>query len=283
MGKTLVIAEPGCTHEGNFNALVKLLHTAADCGADVFKPQWVSDPVQMCERRHMRNDPSLPASNPKFANAAEEFAYYEQAYRWNSFPVEWHGELKRLCTERGLQYACTAFLPQDVATIAPFVDYLKISSFESVDLGMIEAVRGLPTKGKNVRHLLVSSGMGGEFWTMKNRANSLTNLHCVSAYPAPLEQMNLRCVRHRRHVGLSDHSRNVLTGAVAVGAGASVIETHFRFSDCDPANPDYDVAFAPSEFAQYVWNIRQAERMIGDGVKRVQSCENWALPYRVTG
>jgi N,N'-diacetyllegionaminate synthase len=103
-------------------------------------------------------------------------------------------------------------------------------------------------------------------------------LHCVSAYPAPISEMNLRAVGR----GLSDHSRNLLTGAVAVGAGARIIETHYRLDTCHPTNPDYAVAFTPAEFTQYVKNIRDAEAMMGDGVKKRQPCEEWAVPYRVT-
>lgn len=269
MNRTLVIAEPGCTHEGAWDALVRLLETAKACGADVFKPQWVSDPVQMCERRHITED------HPKRA-------YYEKAYRWLNFPVEWHKDLANLCGRLQMQYACTVFLPQDVATIAPWVDYLKVSGFESDSRDMHAACVG-------VRGLIVSAPASSELPWYE------CMLHCVQAYPAPMAAMNLAVLRPTcegwgsedlyvpsEYSGLSDHSRNVLTGAVAVAAGARVVETHFRLNDCDPNNPDYLVAFSPKEFAQYIRNIRDAEVMLGDGVKQVQECERWALPYRVT-
>lgn len=264
MSRTLVIAEPGCTHEGSLAVLLKLLHTAADCGADVFKPQWVSDAVQMCERRH------IGPEHPKRA-------YYEQAYGWNQFPVEWHAQLRHECTQRGMAYACTVFLPQDVAMIAPFVDYIKVSSFESSDQAMAAALQRIPEPPKR----LASYGMQGPL----PRWIGCTRLHCVTAYPAPANEINLRVLwpgeDYQDYEGLSDHSRNVLTGAVAVGAGASIIETHFRLDDCDPANPDYAVAFTQQEFAQYVRNVREAERMMGDGVKKIQPSEEWALSYKV--
>lgn len=274
MSRTLVIAEPGCTHEGEYALIVKLIHAAADAGADVFKPQWVSDPVQMCERRH------IGPGHPKRA-------YYERAYGWLAFPLEWHLDFKAICTQRGMRYGCTAFLPQDVPPLRMVVDYLKISSFECGDSALRDAWHGvnrvrLPLKAP---FLIVSAGMAGD----PMPADYV--LHCVSAYPAPLEAMNLRVLhpsgsifqRRKLFGGLSDHSRHLLTGAVAVACGASIVETHFRLHECDPKNPDYAVAFNPDEFRQYVRNIRDAELMLGDGIKRLQDCEHDMLPYRVNG
>lgn len=277
--RTLVIAEPGCTHEGSFDKLVQLLHVAADAGCDVYKPQWVSDPVAMCERRQMVNDPTRPANNPKFANAAEEYAYYLRAYSWLNFPIEWHGELKRTCVERGMQYACTVFLPQDVGTLRWLTDLTKVASFEAEDCELLREV----INNRPAREIVVSMGMGAQ-WSFPYWHPKL--LHCVSAYPAPVSAMNLAVIQGRRlkqfsAVGLSDHSRHLLTGAVAVACGAEVIETHFRLDDCDPDNPDYAVAFTPAEFRQYIQHIRDAELMLGDGEKKIQPCEAWALPYRV--
>jgi len=258
----LVIAEPGCTHEGSYEKLVQLLETAAACGANVFKPQWVSDPVAMCERRHI---------GPEH----EKRAYYERAYGWLKFPVDWHADLRDRCKLLGMQYACTVFLTQDVATIAPFVDYLKISSFEANDEELSRA--WWPHR----RRVILSTGMQGAGLGLMPVPFGL--LHCVTSYPSPPSAMNLRVFddSNYEYNGLSDHSRHLLTGSLAVALGAEIIETHYRLDACDPNNPDHAVAFTPAEFTQYVKNIRDAELMLGDGVKRVQPCEAWALPYRV--
>lgn len=265
MAKTLVIAEPGCTHEGEWADLLNLLYTAKECGADCFKPQWTSDPALMCERRHIGVD------HPKRS-------YYERAYRWNSFPVDWHKDFSELAHKFGMQYACSVYLPQDVATVAPFVDYLKIASFENRDAAMIAALHALSDHGR----ILVSTGMDDDLDGLTNdwRGLGADFLHCVSAYPAPLDAMHVSVVRELD--GLSDHSRHLLTGALAVAHGAGFIETHFRLDSCDSHNPDYAVAFTPKEFTQYVQNIRDAEIMLGSGVKQIQECERAMVPYRVT-
>lgn len=252
----LVIAEPGCTHEGDYAAIVRLIHATKAAGADVFKNQWMSSPKRVCERR----------------NAHEYRAFYD----WLNYPLDWHLSFRRICRELGLQYACSVYLPDDVETMAPMVDYLKISSFEAEDQGLLAAVRPLKER------VIVSLGMQDEdvtSWGWRTLPHHL--LHCVSSYPAPISQLQLRSMSALGLGGLSDHSRHLLAGAVAVSLGASMVEAHIRLDDCSPKNPDYAVAFSPKEFKQYVQNIRDAEVMLGDGVKRVQPCEVSMLKYRV--
>ncbi len=263
--RVMVIAEPGCTAEGDYGAYVRLIYAAEAAGCDVFKPQWCSNPQKMCERRHIGPD------HPKRA-------YYERAYNWLNFPLEWHEDFARMCKQFGMQYACTSFLPEDVAKVDPFVSIHKIASFEACDPNMYAAMCLTNKK------CIVSTGMLNDNQVVDVGERFIV-LHCVSAYPAPLSAMNLGVLRfdeEEMYQGLSDHSRNVLTGAVAVGAGAEIIETHFRNFDCSPENPDYAVSFSPQELKQYVANVRAAEAMMGGFRKTVQSVEEWGLPYRVT-
>lgn len=264
----LILAEPGCTAQGDYATYVRLIETAAQCGAGCWKPQWTSDPVQMCERRHIGVD------HPKRA-------YYQRAYSWLAFPVEWHADFKARCTDLGMQYACSVFIPQDVATVASYVDYLKIASFEALDRELLRACM----HAKPARHVIMSLGMDAPAnWSGKWRMQEAhpISLHCVTSYPAPLSALNLSLLSDGLCEGYSDHSRHLLAGAVAVGAGAQLLETHYRLDDCDEDNPDYAVAFAPWEFAQYIKNVRDAEVMLGSGIKEIQDCEREMLPYRVT-
>ena len=268
MNRTLVIAEPGGTAEGNFGDMVELIHRAKDADADVFKAQWCSDPVAMCERRH------ITPEHPKRE-------YYLRAYSWLAFPVEWHAKFASECEKLGLQYACTSFLPQDVATVDPFVAIHKIASFEAGNGVLLTAA--LATK----KRVIASYGMSDG----RLPSAHVNVLHCVTAYPAPIEEMNLAVLWPIEDVifgtgqwfdGLSDHSRDLDMGGFAVCAGAKIVEAHFRLHSCSPENPDYATAFTPDEFAIYVQKIRKAERALGDGIKRVQPSEEWALSYKVT-
>lgn len=252
MSRTLVIAEPGCTAEGDFEQMLRLIDAAAECGADVFKAQWTSSAQRMVERRKALD--------------------YLRFYGWLEFPIAWHEAFATRCAQRGIAYACSVYLPEDAATVSAHVKFLKISSFEADDAALVSACRraGPP--------VIVSYGLG-----RRRSYKGDIELHCVSAYPAPLESLNLWCINyeHESFDGLSDHSRHLLAGALTVAMGGSVVETHYRLDDCDPRNPDYAVSFSPSEFAQYVRYIRDAEVMLGGGVKRVQDCEQPMLRYRV--
>lgn len=273
MSRTLVIAEPGAIAEGDFDTMIHLIHVAKEAGADVFKNQWCSNPEKMSERRH-----------------APEYLRF---YRWLQWPVEWHARFKAECASLGLQYACSIYLPEDAATVAPFVQYLKVSSFEAGDPAIVRG--GLDAKGRNV---IVSTGLMSEDQFQEHLVGEYAVLHCTSQYPAPLAAIHLGVISSWGISGLSDHSRHVLTGAVAVGAGAAIIEAHYRLDAqrwyhrlpfirrrvrrCDPKNPDYPVAFSPAEFTTYIENIRIAEAMMGSGVKQIQDCEREMCKYRVT-
>lgn len=251
--RVLIIAEPGGTHDGRLDLMHRLVDVAADCGADVFKSQWTSSATTMCARRHA---PS-----------------YLDDYRKIEYPLVWHSELTAHARNRGLKYACTAYLPGDPEKLEPYVDILKISSFEAGDASLIrDAYYVAPL-------VIVSLGMGA----LANRLEfpRIKYLHCVSSYPAPLDSLQLRY--GTGDDGLSDHSRDVRVGGWAVCAGAMILETHFRLDDCNPVNKDYSVAFTPKEFATYVENVRDAELVLGHQGHGVRPCEQPMLSYRVHG
>lgn len=269
----LVIAEPGGTGEGDYEKMVRLLETAKACGADCFKPQFTVDAERHLERRARR------------LSEDEEAAFrarYARSYHWLQWPAAWHADFRDRCHELGMQYACSVCLPKDVAVAAPFVDYLKIASFEASDSAIVKACR------QSGKPWIVSTGMSENGDVLK-WLGATYMLHCVSAYPAPLEALNLSVLQEQwlegasDFNGLSDHSKHVLTGAVAVACGAVAIEAHYRLDDCDPENPDYAVSFDPWAFGTYIQNIRDAERMLGDGVKRLQPCEVEMARYQVRG
>lgn len=262
MDKTLVIAEPGCTAEGNLHRMMRLIDVAAACGANVYKSTWIFDLPQMMTRRNRSLD-------------SEDYDYWRKVYGWHVWPVEWHDILSFKCHSLGMQYACTVHTPNAVEPVAPAVDMFKISSFEGdYDLRVATSRTGKKT--------IVSTGMGRDDSVFYRLAGQERILQCTSCYPAPPKSLNIAVLRGEvAPCGLSDHSRDVITGAVAVGAGARIIEAHYRLDDCDPSNPDYATAFSPAEFAEYIRNIRKAEVMMGDGVKRIEPCEEPMLKYRV--
>lgn len=251
MSRAFIIAEPGGTHEGLISNMRALVDAAAAGGADCFKSQWVSDAATLCARRQ----------------APEYLTDYGKL----QYPIEWHAELRALAREHQMQYACTVYLPGDAAYLAPYVDSLKISSFEAGDVTLI--TEALATD----REVFVSLGMGTTLPSVLAARCQL--LHCISSYPAPLSELQLH--RIGLYDGFSDHSHDVRVGAWAVCQGATVLETHLRLATCDPKNKDYAVAFTPVEFRTYCRNVREVEQAMGTGRTDVQPSELPMLRYRV--
>ena len=266
MTHTLVIAELGSCHDGSLEKMKRLILAAKECGADVAKGQYWSSADRLADRR------KVPDS-------------YREIYRRYQMPRDWLAYLAGYCESVGIEWMVTTYLPEDVATVAPFVKRFKVSSFEAGDDAFLSAYAPFD------KPVMVSCGMrsGDEVWRLSDTCWSLfrdvTLLHCVSSYPAPSSEMGLSVLRRglddRMFDGLSDHSRQIDMGALAVAAGAEIIETHLRLDDTDPANPDYAVAFSSAEFAEYVRLIRRAEVIMGSGEKKLQECERAMSAYRV--
>ena len=112
------------------------------------------------------------------------------------------------------------------------------------------------------------------------RAGKLRDIalfHCVSAYPAPYDQSNLRAIAtladyFRVPVGYSDHSPGIHIGTAAVAAGAMLLEKHFTLDRKLPG-PDQALSLEPSELHSFVTAVRQVERALGNGQKAPQEAE----------
>ena len=256
--RTFVISEAGSCHDGSILRACDLIFAAQKAGADACKFQYWSSAERLAERR----------------NATD----YLEVYRKYGFAWPWLNSLKLLCDERGIEFMCTVYLTEDIPVIAPYVKRFKVASFEAGDHEFIKA--HWPYK----KPIIVSTGMmrGSDTITV----GGCHYLHCVSAYPTPLDQANLGVLHDEWdgcgwYEGYSDHTHDVLTGALAVAAGARILEVHFRLDDTDPANPDYATALSPGQLKDYISLVRKAELMMGDGIKRPQPAEEAMMRYRV--
>lgn len=246
--KTYIIAEAACTWlHGGLDAARRSIHLAASCGSSAWKSQWCSDSVAMHKRRGIAGD------------------HYKRL-QWD---INYHKELSEACKKEGIDYLCTVFLPQDVAIVAPYVAKFKISAFEGSDAGFVRAHHGY---GKHVIRSFspttkVVPAEDGLSWIWRyGEWEEFSTLWCVSEYPTPLENLKLWNMKLLR--GLSDHTTSVLTGAVAVGSRARIIEKHVMTHDTPHDDPDYghslilDTENKEFSFRQYVQNVRDAEKMM---------------------
>ena len=246
-----VIAEAGSCHDGYYEKAVGLIDVAKDAGADAVKFQYWSDAKRLADRR----------------NAAEYLPIYQQY----QMPMNWLPRLKAESNRRGIEFMVTAYLPEDVDTIAPYVERFKVASFEAGDHNFVH---------EHLRHekpILVSTGMSPTV----SPVTSVQKLHCISSYPTPLDQANLGVLWSEEYIGYSDHTRCVYTGAFATCAGATVLEVHIKDWATARDNPDAETALDPAQFTEYVRLVRLAEKMLGDGHKHLMACEVEMSKYQV--
>ena len=257
--KIFVMADPGGTHGGDLDRMFQLIEAAKVCGADCIKLQWTSSPEWLAERRR-----------------AEE---YVDAYRAIAFPREWLNNVAFKCRLVGIELAVTCYLPEDIHVVAPYVRRFKIASFEARDHYFRLCHREFR------KPLIVSTGglaaeEVGAIRASRDWLGGDSLLYCISAYPAPAEEMNLGAMIGNYglgYAGLSDHSMSPVVAAMAVARGAEIIEAHLRLDNCDPTNADYPHSMPPVRFSEYVATIRLAERIMGEGPKRVMPSEEpWA-------
>ena len=112
----------------------------------------------------------------------------------------------------------------------------------------------------------ISSGLYGKHY----RPQGCYWLLCTSIYPCPFEQVNLSVLKD--YDGLSDHTIGWEVPVAAVAMGAKIIEKHLTLSRTD-GGPDACCALEPMEFADMVYRIRNVEKAMGDGVKKIEPGE----------
>jgi N,N'-diacetyllegionaminate synthase len=263
VSKTFVIAELGSCHHNDLGEAKALIEVAKACGANAAKFQYWSSAKRMAWRRHV---PS-----------------YEAMYEQYRLPIEWVLELKDHADSVGIEFMCSTFCPEDVSIIAPLVKTMKIASFEANDpQHLVAHVEPLKARKRIIISLGLdaSAGVVREWLIRHNENANVSFLRCVSAYPAPIQDLQLIRLRPARWSeaafepsGLSDHSDPsvTMTGALAVAAGAGIVERHMRSATTPKENPDYPHAMSPSGFAEYVDNIRFAELAVGERSEPVPS------------
>jgi sialic acid synthase SpsE len=172
--------------------------------------------------------------------------------------------LFKYATDKGIDFISTPDTVED----AEFLDtlgmrYMKIGSANATK-SFIQSISHIRTT------LIVSLGMRS-YWTDVSYEPNV-GMHCVSSYPCPIEQANMKRVDGLKISGFSDHTIGHLCAVMAVARGAKFIEKHFTL-DRSAEGPDHHMSMEPIEFSYYVQAIRMAERALGDGVRRVMPCE----------
>lgn len=266
--RTMVIAEIASCHDGNYNKAAAMIEAAAAAGADYAKAQFWSSADRLAERR-------------KSGQA------YQYIYAKYQIPEAWLPLLADQAKAHGIGFMCTTYFQEDISVVAPYVDHFKIASFEAADLDFIQAHYPYLHAGSH-RLLIISTGLQDAKMLERLRGERRSSeqirlLHCVSAYPAGIEHLNLYQIQGERLDGFSDHAAAIWpqSGAVATALGATIIEVHLRLHGTNPENPDAPHALVPKALTEYIRNIRQAQAALGLYMREKNPAEDAMRVYKV--
>jgi N,N'-diacetyllegionaminate synthase len=268
----LVIAEIGVNHNGDPDLGRRMIDAAADAGADAVK-------FQMFETDELVT-PRAPKAGYQIETTGGS-GTQRAMLRALEAGIETQRAWKSHCDDRGVLYLCT---PYDEAS-ADALDALGVAAYKvaSTDTTTTPFLRHLASKGRPTilstgmctlgdvelgLSALLSGGLG---------LDRIVVLHCLSEYPAPMEQLNLRAIPAMGAalgcvMGYSDHTPGVGASPWAVVLGAAVVEKHFTVDRGLPG-PDHRASIEPGELRELVAQIRQVEAALGDGVKRPMPSE----------
>ncbi len=255
-----VICELSGNHNGSLDRALMMIDAAAATGCDAIKIQtYTADTITM------------DVDRPEFkihGGLWDGRSLYE-LYQEAQTPFEWHAALFARAAERGV----TLFSSPFDETAVDLLDNLgapafKIASFEAIDLPLIAYAA---SKGKP---LIISTGMASLDEMVAARETALSSgaagvvmLHCVSSYPAAMEDANVRTVadmadRFDSPIGLSDHTHGTAASVAAIALGACVIEKHFTLARAD-GGPDAAFSLEPAEFSALVRDCKDAWTSLG--------------------
>jgi len=198
--------------------------------------------------------------------------------------------LSLLAKELGLKFISTPFDLESAVFLDSIVDAFKISSSDNTFYPLIDKIAqtGKPTIIStglcNLDHIKSVVDYILDIWKSNNIVlERLAILHCISAYPAPVEQLNLNCIKSLSEelgciIGYSDHALGIEAATTAVAVGARIIEKHFTLCKENSSFRDHSLSADPKDMRELVNRIRTVETMLGSEEKLLQPCEVEALP-----
>lgn len=272
-----VICELSGNHNGSVDRAFQMVEAAAATGADAIKLQTYTPDTLTIDH----DGPDFRISGGLW-DGRKLYDLYREAHT----PFEWHEALFARARALGVTIFSTPF----DETAADLLEELgapayKIASFEAVDLPLISHVA---RKGKP---MIISTGMANKdeigeavATAHNNGCAEIVLLHCISAYPAPVDEANVRTVPYLAETfgcvaGLSDHTPGTAAAVASVALGGAVVEKHFTLARSD-GGPDAAFSMDPAEFAALVADCKNAWRALGKPGFDLLGSEQGSLVFR---
>ena len=265
--KTYIIAEIGINHNGSLEIAKKLIDIAAVSGCDAVKFQKRNPDV--CVPEHQK---SIPRATPWGT-----MSYLEYKYRME-FEKKEYDIIDTYCKDKGIEWSAS---PWDMDSLSFLENYdLSFIKMPSAMITNEALMRATAQTGKKV---IFSCGMSTLDETdqavkwMQEEGSDFALLHCNSTYPAPLEDLNLKCIqtlkeRYNCEVGYSGHEFRLGTTVASVYLGATILERHITL-DRTMWGSDHLASVEPQGLIKLVKGVRELEVALGDGHKTVTEGE----------
>jgi pseudaminic acid synthase len=272
-----IIAELSANHNGSLQTALRIVEEAKLAGADAVKLQtYTPDTITLnCNDEAFRINGGL-------WDGRTLYDLYKEAH----MPWDWHKPLFEHAHKLGITIFSSPFdntaidLLEDLNTPA-----YKIASFEAIDLPLIKYA------ASTRKPMIISTGMANEIEIQEavdtarsGGCSQLAILHCVSGYPAPASDYNLRTIndmvqRFGLVTGLSDHTIDNTTAIASIAMGASIIEKHFTLNR-NGGGPDDSFSLEPNELLALCASSRVAWQAIGNVDYSQQSSELSNVKFR---
>ena len=269
---TVIIAEAGVNHNGDFQRALKMIDVAADAGVDYVKFQTAVPELLVAASAQKADYQKTTTGND---------GSQLDMLRSIMLPLEAFERLSEHCRKRGVGFVSTPFDLVSIDVLARLnMDFWKIPSGEVTNVPYLRKISRLGGR------VIMSTGMCDPYdieasLTYLTEVNitrrDISLLHCNTQYPTPMADVNLRAMDSLRRfdvaaVGYSDHTLGIEVPVAAVALGAEIIEKHFTLDKSLPG-PDHRASVDPAELRAMVAAIRNIEQALGTDEKRVTASE----------
>jgi len=257
-----VIVEMSGNHQGSLNGAKKFINSSIKAGADIIKFQvYTPDSITL----NVKTRDFLVKSDNKWNKHKNLYNLYKKAHT----PWSWIEELTKMLNKKNIAWFASPF---DFSAVN-FLEKIKcpaykIASPEITDLSLIEKITSMD------KPILLSTGVATiedidlAIKIIKKKHDKFAILKCVSAYPAPINELNLKGInllkkRYKCAVGYSDHTIGDLASKVAVSLGATIIEKHFKV-DGDKKSIDQHFSMNLSKLKKFKKELYNVQISLGE-------------------
>lgn len=265
-----IVAEAGVNHNGNLDLAKKLIDVAKHSGADAVKFQ-IFKAEKIATQHPEKAEYQVKAKNKNQSQLAmlKRLELKEEIVK----------KLSNHAREKRIVFLASPFDKESVDLLNSLeVPAFKIASGEITNLPLLKYV------AEKKKPIILSTGMSmpdeiedALKVIRENGTEDIVLLHCVTSYPAREEEINLRVIETLRRrfmipIGFSDHTLGITVSIAAAALGAVLIEKHFTLDRRLPG-PDHKASLEPNELKEMIKGIRDVEKALGNGVKKLTKQE----------